>query len=479
MQLLFFAQLFNLLSQSEKIEREEENRVECVRLMDSIVMEFGSSWTALVCTMLGSQGYELQPETYRLRMNALLTRLETALESRDSFEGNESLESRMAIMRDTRRLAYENYLLFQDMHNTIEKEAPGDSFSQAVSLGKLKPRYLHFFDKLTALKRTVQHEVVDMTEIWKGKERKQAELKRQIAIAIIADFSLTALFIVAFLLNITNRLKVLVANASLLPTDEKLNNHVTGSDELAMLDAVLHDASIELRIAKEHRKSLMEMVAHDLRSPLSSAKSTVDILLNRSADMPAEDSQALLSRLRRSLARLISLVEDLLTIERLESGKLDLDLSNFKVQNLIDECFESLAATANAHNITLVKEGADLDLIADEQRIQQVIMNLLSNAIKYSPDNSTVKLTVESEKNNIKVSISDQGAGISKEDRKMLFQKFVQSEGADQKEGFGLGLAICKLIIEQHHGRIGVTSEPGNGSTFFFTLPNDSDDEVD
>jgi signal transduction histidine kinase len=204
------------------------------------------------------------------------------------------------------------------------------------------------------------------------------------------------------------------------------------------------------------------------------------VLLNPSASSSAEGSRAHLGRVRRSLIQLISFVEDLLTIDRLESGKLELDLSLFKIDSLIDDCFDSLSVKANSRGIKLVREGENFEVIADRSRLGQVVMNLLTNAIKHSPDGSAVKVLTKQDRDIVWVSVIDQGEGISKTDQDKIFQKFVQSKDASQKEGFGLGLAICKLIIDAHKGKIGLASEPGKGSEFWFSLPNDqSDDDQD
>jgi two-component system CheB/CheR fusion protein len=124
-----------------------------------------------------------------------------------------------------------------------------------------------------------------------------------------------------------------------------------------------------------------------------------------------------------------------------------------------------------------VREGPDFEVIADQPRIGQVVMNLLTNAIKHSPTGSTVKVLTECDKDTVKLSVIDQGKGISKADSERIFEKFVQSKDANRKGGFGLGLAICKLIIEAHKGTVGVKSEEAKGSQFWFTLPNDEDED--
>jgi signal transduction histidine kinase len=201
----------------------------------------------------------------------------------------------------------------------------------------------------------------------------------------------------------------------------------------------------------------------------------VDLLLNPTSSATADQSQAHLGRVRRSLTQLIAFVEDLLTIDRLESGKLELELSLFKISVVIDQCFDSLGIKAQARGIGLVKEGQDFEVVADQLRLVQVLMNLLGNAIKHSPDGGTVTVFTEAGEDAVRVAVLDQGKGIARAERERIFFKFVQSKDAKRQEGFGLGMAICKLIIDAHQGTIGLNSEVGKGSEFWFTLPADDD----
>lgn len=147
--------------------------------------------------------------------------------------------------------------------------------------------------------------------------------------------------------------------------------------------------------------------------------------------------------------------------------------SEFKVQELIDASIASVVQLAEAKQIKLKTNEADLALFADRDRLCQVLINLLSNAIKFSPDASIINLIVESSDSHLEFKVVDQGRGIPQELREKIFDRFVQVEKTDQtlRGGSGLGLAISRAIVEAHGGTIGVNSEPGQGSTFCFSLP--------
>jgi len=465
LQLVFFGQLSNLVSQMEKLEKEEELRMLFIESSDAIIMEFGASWTAIVCRLFGSSGYKQDPEVYKARMQEHFARLKPYAKDYPHM---------YALIEETERTAQVHYEIFKDLQTAADSQ-DGSASVQLLDMIKLRPKLASLGSRTLLQKKLLEAESAELHQAWKKSEENRLKLKQQIYAGVIADFVITVLLLTAFLLDITKRLKILVANAHSIPSGKRLENKVTGSDELAVLDAVLHNASEELFSAKEHRKSLMEMVAHDLRSPLSTAKSTVELLLSPAVRDSAESSQGHLERLRRSLMQLIAFVEDLLTIDKLESGKLELELSVFKIQPLVDDCFESLAIKVQSRDIKLVKEGENFEMAADQARLTQVVTNLLTNAIKYSPDGGTVKVVTERHDGNVMLSVIDQGKGIARVDREKIFQKFVQAKDAKSNEGYGLGLAICKLIIDAHKGKIGVNSEVGKGSEFWFSLPDDED----
>jgi len=465
LQLVFFGQLFSLVSQMEKLEKEEELRMFFIQSSDEIIMEFGASWTAIVCKLFGSGGYKQDPEAYKARMQEHFARLKPYAKDYPRL---------YSLILETEQTAQVHYEIFKDLQNAANSK-DGSGSLQLLDMIKLRPKLATIGTRTLLLKSMLETESAALHEARKKNEENRQKLKQQIYFGVIADSIITVLLLTAFLLDITKRLKLLVANAHLIPSGKRLGSRVSGNDELAMLDNVLHDASDELLSAKEHRKSLMEMVAHDLRSPLSTAKSTVDLLLTPAVSASEEKSHSHLERLRRSLIQLIAFVEDLLTIDKLESGKLELELSVFKIQSLVDDCFASVAIKVQARGIILVKEGQDCEVAADQARLTQVVMNLLTNAIKHSPDGGTISVVTERHDNSLMLSVIDQGKGISKADSEKIFQKFVQSKDGKQKEGYGLGLAICKLIIDAHKGRIGVNSAAGKGAEFWFTLPDDED----
>jgi signal transduction histidine kinase len=170
---------------------------------------------------------------------------------------------------------------------------------------------------------------------------------------------------------------------------------------------------------------------------------------------------------------LIKLVQDLLTVEKLKSGRSELRLSQFNISETFDRALESVAEMSKEHQITIDVPKVDIAIEADEDKITQVVVNLLSNAIKYSPSGGTVSVAAHNSQDWLEVRVTDNGCGVPVAAQKRIFESFQQVDAKtdEKKGGTGLGLAICKAIVEQHAGSIGVDSEGAQGSTFWFRIP--------
>jgi len=164
----------------------------------------------------------------------------------------------------------------------------------------------------------------------------------------------------------------------------------------------------------------------------------------------------------------------LLTIDKLEAGELTLNRDWLNIKDVVDESIKVVSSLAVVRKLTVVNEVPSEHVEADKLRIMQVLNNLLTNAIKFSPESGRVRIACEQRPKEMKILISDEGAGLEKKDHDKLFNKFFQADNQDEGNlGFGLGLAITKLIVEAHGGRVGITSAPKEGSIFWFTLPMD------
>lgn len=232
-------------------------------------------------------------------------------------------------------------------------------------------------------------------------------------------------------------------------------------------DAV--DAAEKLRKVDELRSDFVAMVSHELRSPMTVVAGIADILKKRQAALTDDQRRELIDTLGREARRLTRLVSEVLDLEAIEQGHMELHTGE---TDLAELAREAVTDAGIAHRTDLSAERGDAVVFADSDRIKQVLLNLMSNAAKFTDDDSGIRVTVSPEKDAVKVTVADQGPGISEPNKLRLFQRFsrLDTEGR-RKPGSGLGLYLSRSIIEAHGGDIWVDSELGRGSSFTFRLP--------
>lgn len=279
--------------------------------------------------------------------------------------------------------------------------------------------------------------------------------------------------------DIMSRLVILVENTRRLGQGKPLQERVSGKDEIALLDSVFHDVVDALDEASKRKQELVSMVTHDLRTPLTSIRSTMTLLSEGAlGELPPKVVKKI-SAAESSADRLISLINDLLDIEKLEAGKMQIELTVCPLEDIFESSLNSLSAFADEAAVRLECAPCDFQVKADPDRIVQVLVNLVSNAVKFSPKESVVELNARRVEDSwIEINVVDQGKGIPDEYQAKVFERFQQVSRTDatEKKGTGLGLPICKAIVEAHGGVIGVRSKLGEGSTFFFRLQEASSD---
>jgi signal transduction histidine kinase len=307
------------------------------------------------------------------------------------------------------------------------------------------------------------------------RERRQRESNSQaVKVAFGAATLLAVLGLVVFLRDVLGRLSVMEQNTRLLAKGKPLMPALGGTDEIAHLDGVFHDMADALHEAQEVRKAFVAMVSHDLRSPLTAVSGYLELLEMGCMGDLTPAAQDGLTRARRNVQRLIRLINDLLDLEKMESGTIQLKLTDVSMKKVLDDSIEAVSVLAEGAKVTVEHEYGDFQLTADADRVVQVLVNLLSNAIKFSPEGASVRVTLTTRDDGfVEVRVADKGRGVPEKYRELIFERFKQVDESDHsaKGGTGLGLPICKAIVEQHGGSIGVDSSEGNGSEFWFTLP--------
>jgi PAS domain S-box-containing protein len=232
----------------------------------------------------------------------------------------------------------------------------------------------------------------------------------------------------------------------------------------------------ERREVDRLKSEFVSTVSHELRTPLTSIRGSLGLLAaGVLGDLPPQ-VRDLLRLAERNVVRLTALINDILDFERLDSGGLEIQSTDVGLQPLFEQSLESVRPVADEQQIALISSPTELRVRADGARIVQLLVNLVSNAIKFSPPGREIRVWAEEEEDDawVRTFVKDRGQGIPASYHQRIFERFVHVETADKRDkgGTGLGLAICKAIVEQHGGRIGVDSEPGMGSTFWFDLPS-------
>ncbi len=240
------------------------------------------------------------------------------------------------------------------------------------------------------------------------------------------------------------------------------------------------------REANRRTDEFLSITSHELRTPLTSINGNIQLAKRRarslSKDDPLEefvDKQdlviELLSRAERQVRVQNRLVSDLLDVSRIQSNRLELHLDAWDLTTIVHECVEDQRASHPSRTLSLFVPDRTLPVLADPDRIGQVVTNYLTNALKYSAADMPVEVHLTSEEGMAKVAVRDRGPGLPPAEQQRLWQRFYRVAGINVRSGsgvgLGLGLYICHSIIERHHGEVGVQSEPGQGSTFWFTLP--------
>jgi signal transduction histidine kinase len=244
--------------------------------------------------------------------------------------------------------------------------------------------------------------------------------------------------------------------------------------ELAASNREILEKSRQIEVASQHKSEFLANMSHELRTPLNAIIGFSEVLSERMFGELNEKQEEYLKDIYASGTHLLSLINDILDLSKIEAGRMELELSDFDLPTAIENALMLVRERAGRRSITLrtVIDERLGQMRGDERKVRQVVLNLLSNAIKFTPEGGRIEVQAAPKDGLVAVSVSDTGVGIAQEDQEAVFEEFRQVGTAAKKvEGTGLGLTLCRKFVELHGGRIWVKSELGAGSTFTFTLP--------
>lgn len=250
-----------------------------------------------------------------------------------------------------------------------------------------------------------------------------------------------------------------------------------GLEGQPMFVCIIRDITERKKI-EEMKNEFITMVSHELRTPLTSIKGAISLLLERD-NLDASDSKKLLDIAYKNCERLIRLINDILDVEKIEAGKMDFKFERVNLKDLLQETVKANSQFADKFKVHFkIEQIINAPILGDYDRLTQVVTNLLSNAAKFSHENGQISISLVPFDHKFRVIIRDYGAGLPLEFQPKIFGKFVQVDSSTVRgvSGTGLGLNICKAIIDKHQGHLGFISKEGEGSTFYFDLPDIEDD---
>jgi len=232
--------------------------------------------------------------------------------------------------------------------------------------------------------------------------------------------------------------------------------------------------SRQLEVASQHKSEFLANMSHELRTPLNAIIGFSEVLTDRMFGELNEKQEEYIKDIYASGTHLLSLINDILDLSKIEAGRMELELTDFHLPTALDNALTLVRERAGRRNINLQMSVDERlgEVRADERKIRQVVLNLLSNAIKFTSEGGRIEVGAVPRDEFVEVSVSDTGVGIAPQDQEAVFEEFRQVGTAEKKaEGTGLGLTLCRKFIELHGGRIWVKSQVGMGSTFTFTIP--------
>lgn len=469
LQVAVFVVLFTHIRAAERFSETQRKQADAVEATTSLVENFGLAWMSVYNNLFvrgDAIENSISPDVYRSRVAESMAKLRAMPDVAPNVQ---------EILTETESVSQKQYDVLKKVYGE-GRQAPSteglDLMRVLAQVKHIKPELKQTIVSMNSLKSRLDEERKTVRSARDEEVRRRSNDKNLSVAFLLFELLMTAGLVAFFLEDITKRLKVLVTNARLLPAEKPLVDTVGGADEIAYLDNVLHDASEKLIEAKQNRQAVVDMIAHDIRSPLMSSTLLLEALQRQTEAGEIDKCRATNESLKQTYKEILALVDDFLSLEKGEKT-ISINPKLFELKTVVETVASALRIQAEKRKVTVITRIESAKVIADELRVKQVLNNLISNAIKFSPPGSEILISSEDQSEYVKVSITDSGPGIPASDIPHLFERFYQGTNQTLAHGFGLGLAICRMIVESHGGEIGLKSELERGSTFWFTLPVD------
>lgn len=391
------------------------------------------------------------------------------VELKEDVNGNPSAET---MVRKYDEDLHQVHDLFAEALVSVDVQTSKHAFARYINEGEFVEHFVECFQNIVDDEESLiaaYKPVVD--EFSPRSLQNRASLREALIFGGILNTVVVFAVAMYFNKSTLRRLLALMQNISAFSAGKLNPVPVEGADEISDVDRAFRSMA-QARIASdEMRRSMYAMVSHDLRSPLTSINLTLSLIIDKEASQLDSKLMTKLNRINSESARLVRLSSGFLDLEKLEDGKLKLQVTECAVRDLVEQSVYAVSGLAQSKKVELSVQESGLMVPCDADRIMEVLVNLLSNAVKFTPPNSTVAVAVVARDSNIVFEVSDQGTAIPEEQLANLFQPFSQLEGT-VAGGSGLGLYVSKMLVELHGGQIGYRAREGGGSCFWFSLPS-------
>ncbi len=448
-----------------------DNQIDRLSRSQLIIAEANSLTSSLVAA--GSQVIMFKltkKESLRQKLDKTISEFPTSLARLSELaKGDERREKHVEEMR-------QSLLSCNDFITSYRKKLGIDSgpFDVITLSNQARAAEKAVNSLLVQTKKFTSEEQQLQSEYPGGAEGARQRVRWFLWIGIAFNVVLSIFLALFFSKTITARLAVLRENALLLASRKPLNPQLAGNDEINYLDQVFHNLAVELTNAEQRKQEFVAMISHDMRTPLTSLQGTLALFANGTYGELSDRAAKRVKSSETNIFRLVNLINQLLDMEKIEAGMLEMHATDIYIVPVIQQAIESIRGFAEQNEIKLEEPdpSEDLQVHADEQRTMQILINLISNAIKYSQPGKTVSLQVIKAGQFAEIQVIDDGLGIPPQYTQRIFERFQRIDrGAEKHASTGLGLAICKAFVEAHGGQIGVSSIEAKGSTFWFRLP--------
>jgi signal transduction histidine kinase len=458
-QVFISVQMFSLLNRVEYLAEKEALQSNIDRkLVEAITQSVELGVAAKAYSWMPVDGTEHMLENASARIYAIFAELRAL--TKDDPATQADIDQMISIGSTSR----EQFIAYR--RATTEQQPKGDTSgldADAFRSGRM------FVSRLKHLAKILDRESAQLDETRARLKADRSQVKTLVWAEVFLSAALIAVLYLLFRYDFARRFNMLLQNARMLSLDKPPSETISGGDELAELSQALIEAAELRQEAVGQKQSLFQMVTHDLRSPLMAASIVVTTMLEDGTGTE-EQRQMRLKNVERNMQRVIDLADDLLTIEKLSARGLELHRVTVDFQETIAQAIETVLPLAEQKTCLITNQSPSMLVSIDEDRVLQVTVNLLANAIKFSPQGAVVDVKTSVDENWLRVEVQDRGPGIDPKEAQRLFNPFQQGAARSRGAGFGLGLAIAKLLVELHGGNIGATPRPGGGTVFWYTL---------